>query len=137
MPIYLEHANLTVRDLDEAIRFLTTAIPEFAVRHQGVSHGRAWAHVGNEQFYIALNAATEDNKPRDPENEIGLNHLGFAVDDADAVANALRQAGFREGLKVDPHPYRKRVYFHDADKNEWEFVEYFTEDPAQRNEYSE
>ena len=137
MSVYLEHANMTVSDLDEAIRFLTTAIPEFLVRHRGVSNGREWAHVGSETFYIALNAASEESPGHDAYQELGVNHLGFVVENAEAVATALREAGFREGIQVDPHPYRKRVYFHDADDNEWEFVEYLTDDPAKRNDYAE
>lgn len=137
MTPYLEHANLTVRDVDEAIRFLTTAIPEFSVRHRGVSNGREWAHVGNEQTYIAVTAAPDGARRPEAYEKLGVNHMGFVVEDVDAVASALKQAGFREGMQVDPHPYRKRVYFHDADDNEWEFVEYFTEDPELRNDYSQ
>lgn len=33
------------------------------------------------------------------------------------------------------HPHRKRVYFYDADGNDWEFVQYFTADIAKRNDY--
>ena len=137
MAAYLEHANLTVRSLEEAIRFLTTAIPEYSIRHRGTSNGRAWAHIGDEQTYIAVFELPEHVQPREAYQELGVNHMGFVVDDADAVAQALKQAGYREGIPVDPHPYRKRVYFHDADDNEWEFVEYFTEEPTLRNDYSE
>jgi hypothetical protein len=34
------------------------------------------------------------------------------------------------------HPWRKRMYFIDADGNDWEFVEYLSADPARRNDYS-
>ena len=55
MKIYLEHANITVPDLDEAITFLTTVDPEFKVRHGARSDGKyEWAHVGNDDAYIAL-----------------------------------------------------------------------------------
>lgn len=137
MSVYLEHANMTVRNLDEAIRFLTTAIPAYSVRYRGVSNGREWAHVGDEEFYITFNAEPEESTHENSYEALGVNHLGFAVDDADAVAEALRNAGYREGFQADPHPHRKRIYFHDADDNEWEFVEYFTDDPAKRNDYSE
>ena len=32
-------------------------------------------------------------------------------------------------------PYRKRVYFTDPEGNDWEFVQYSSDDPAERNDY--
>ena len=37
MAVRLEHANLTVRDIEGMIRFLKTAFPEFQVRGEGIS----------------------------------------------------------------------------------------------------
>ena len=42
-------------------------------------------------------------------------------------------AGYREGFVPDPHPCRKRVYF--IDGNEYEFIQYYSEEFAQRNDY--
>ena len=133
---YLEHANLTVGNLEEAVRFITTAVPEFCVRHRGVTDGKEWVHVGSDDTYLAFSQASERQQDVAPYEGIGFNHAGIVVQDADAVAAALREAGYREGLQAEPHPHRKRVYFHDADGNEWEFVEYLTEDAALRNDYS-
>jgi catechol 2,3-dioxygenase-like lactoylglutathione lyase family enzyme len=135
MTPYLEHANMTVRNLDEAIRFLTTAIPEFTVRHRGMADGYEWAHVGTDQTYIAISEDPEAGHTHEAYDELGVNHIGFVVENADLVAKALNQAGFEEGIRVDPHPYRKRIYFYDQDGNEWEFVEYFTDEAALRNQY--
>ena len=33
------------------------------------------------------------------------------------------------------HPQRQRVYFYDSEGNDWEFVEYASDDPAERNDY--
>ena len=91
MAARLDHANLTVRDLGEAVRFLRAAFPDFRVRGGGPDWtGSRWVHVGND------------------------------VDST--VPNA--------------HPHRKRVYFHDAEGNDWEFVEYLSRDPAERNDYA-
>lgn len=35
MQAYVEHANITVADIDQAITFLQTALPDFKIRHQG------------------------------------------------------------------------------------------------------
>ncbi len=45
MAVRLEHANLTVRDIDGMIRFLQTAFPEFRVRGEGKNRdGSRWVH---------------------------------------------------------------------------------------------
>jgi len=77
-----------------------------------------------------LNETPEMGFPAEP-----LNHLGFVVDDADALAARLQAAGFREGFITPAHAHRKRRYFFDADGLEWEFVEYLSDDPAEYNGY--
>lgn len=131
MPTNLEHANLAVSSIEKTIRFLTTAFPEFHVRGQGDVEGQRWVHVGTNDTYLALNEVSRNAELAGP-----LNHLGYVVDDVDAVANRLLAAGYREGFIAPHHPFRKRRYFHDADDLEWEFVEYLTDDPAKRNDYS-
>ena len=138
MTVRLDHANLIARDLDGMIGFLRTAFPEFRVRADGKSSsGARWVHVGTEHAYIALNEAT--HKPAEPwvpyAGKPGLNHLGFEVEDADGVRARLRAAGYQETTVPNSHPYRKRVYFHDAEGNDWEFVEYLSDDPAKRHDY--
>lgn len=128
----LEHANLNVGSIDETVRFLTTAFPEFRVRGEGVTGGRRWAHVGTDETYLALNEVGGA-----PTAGGAFNHLGYVVDDVDAIAARMASAGYREGFVAPPHPHRKRRYFHDADDIEWEFVEYLSDAPALRNDYSE
>jgi len=140
--VTLEHANLSVLDLQGAIDFLTTAFPHFRVRGRGPLADSPWAgewvHLGTDDTYLALQQArpgsTRDDVPYD---DPGINHVGFVVDDVDALRGRLLEAGYREGLVVDPHPHRKRIYFHDPDGTEYEFIEYLSEDPAERNAYPE
>ena len=127
----LEHANLTIPSIDAAVHFLTTAFPEFYIRGDGIANGRRWVHVGTDDTYIAL---TESNESRTAGG--ALNHLGYVVEDLDALADRMMAAGYREGFRAPPHPHRKRRYFHDADDIEWEFVEYLSDDPTLRNDYS-
>jgi catechol 2,3-dioxygenase-like lactoylglutathione lyase family enzyme len=134
---YLEHANIAVRDLDETLAFLQTALPEWKVRGRGTSPHGPWLHLGTEQSYVAIEEACQDLVgPREPYADPGLNHLGFVVADAEAVAERLRRAGYREGFQAESHPHRRRLYFLDRDGNEYEFVEYTSSDPAERNDYS-
>lgn len=142
MQAYVEHANITVRDLDEAVRFLTTAIPHWRVRGRGLSspgpNQRPWLHLGDDNTYIALEQATEpEAEGRRRYRGVGINHIGIVVDDAAAVHQRLQAAGYSEGFQADPHPQRTRLYYTDSDGNEWEFVEYFSDDPSERNDYSQ
>jgi catechol 2,3-dioxygenase-like lactoylglutathione lyase family enzyme len=140
MAVQLEHANIAVNDLDEGIRFFRTAFPEFSVRGRGsTDHGEwqsEWVHIGTDASYICVNADTRAPGDREHGHKgFGVNHLGFVVDDAEAVYQRLSEAGYKEGFQPGDHPHRRRVYFLDADGNEYEFVEYFSDDPAERNSY--
>jgi len=65
MAVRLEHANLSVRDMEATIHFLQTAFPEFRVRGEGMSNdGRRWAHVGTDETYIALSQARAEPEKR-------------------------------------------------------------------------
>ena len=138
MKIRLEHANLLVRDVDGMLRFLQTAFPAFRVRREGKgSLGQRWLHVGTDDTYIALNEATE--APADSWvpycGKPGLNHLGYEVDDVEALRRRLAEAGYRDSTVPNQHPHRRRVYFYDCEGNDWELVEYRSDDPAERNDY--
>ena len=52
-------------------------------------------------------------------------------------ACALRDAGYEDSTVPNAHPSRTRVYFHDAEGNDWEFVQYHTDDPAARHDYED
>ncbi len=137
MIIRMEHANLHVNHFDDAVRFLTTAFPDFKVRNEDVKDGLRGMHIGTEETYIALSETKlerdEGSVPYD--GKPGVNHLGFEVDDVDALHARLTAAGFRDSTYPNSHPHRKRVYFNDADGNDWEFVQYFSDDVALRNDY--
>lgn len=78
----LEHANLSVHDAKAMTRFLQMVSPDFCVRGEGRdAHNRPWRHVGNDDFYVALQTVTEGN--------------------------------------------------------DWEFVEYLSDDPQTRNDYAD
>ncbi len=138
MSIRLEHANLCVRDVDEMARFLSTAFPEFKLRGEGKTVlGSRWVHVGTDQTYIALQEASRE--PAEvwvPYSEKpGTNHLGFEVPNAGALRERMLAEGYQESTVPNRHPHRRRVYFHDREGNDWEFVEYASVDPAERNDY--
>lgn len=78
MAVRLEHANLSVRDIEGIIRFLQTAFPEFRVRGEGTNRdGTRWVHIGTQETYIALSPAkAEPEKQWVPYRGMpGVNHL--------------------------------------------------------------
>lgn len=135
----LEHANIAVRDIDEMVRFLGNAFPDFKLRGSGVGFlaDRRWVHFGNDEFYVALTQVSNEESQHRIQygNTTGLNHLGFEVGDAAAVRSRLLAAGYEESTVPNSHPHRVRVYFHDREGNDWEFVEYRTDEPGLRNDY--
>ena len=134
----LEHANLCVQDIDAIVRFLQTAFPDFRVRRDATElDGSRWVHVGTDETYIALVQAARGEAGRGApyKGRPGLNHLAFEVSDADALRARLRAAGYRDTSVPNANPYRKRVYFVDPQGNDWEFVQYLSDDPKKRNDY--
>lgn len=137
MTLKIEHANVTVRNVDTIAAFLKAAFPEFRVRREGVNGNRRWMHIGTDDTYLALNEASAESAERwvPYSGKPGVNHLGYEVDDADAVRQRLAAAGYKDSTYPNAHPHRKRVYFHDPEGNDWEFVQYLSDDPAERNDY--
>jgi catechol 2,3-dioxygenase-like lactoylglutathione lyase family enzyme len=135
MTVRLEHANLSVDDIDATIRFLRTAFPEFRVRRDSTDpNGSRWVHVGTDETYIALNQMKAQSGTA--RKGAPLNHLAYEVDDVDALRGRLVASGYQENTLVpNAHPYRKRLYFYDPEGNEWEFVQYLSDDSAKRHDY--
>ena len=133
MVVRLEHANICVRDIEEMIGFLQTAFPEFRVRGEGVSNdGTRWVHMGTDETYIALGQSrVEPLKHWKPYQGLpGVNHLAYEVGDVEALRKRMESAGYRNSIPPNAHPYRNRLYFYDPEGNDWEFVQYLSQDPA-------
>lgn len=121
--MYFEHVNLTVEDVDRSVAFYQ-ALFGFRVRWQGeLENGQKRAHVGNDNFYVALFEAERPGKPDGDYGRIGLNHFGFVVDDLDEMKRRLEALGAKPHCEQDYAPGR-RVYFLDPDGIEVELVEY-------------
>lgn len=134
--MYIEHVNITVNDLQESIRFFQTVFPHFKVRGGG-SEFREWVHLGDDNTYIAINKA-QNNTSNVVKNYDGpgINHLGFVVEDVEEIAKKLLDSGYRRSYPKQDEQFRKRDYFADTDGNEFEFVQYLSEKPEEKNSYS-
>lgn len=135
----LEHAKPIVKNIDETILFLRTALPDFVIRNDATNKdGNRWVHIGNSDYYISLNSADikkKENNQMPYSGRIGLNHLGFIVHDVDEVRSRLISAGYIKSTECLETKYRKSIYFYDNENRDWEFVQYFTADREEKNNY--
>jgi catechol 2,3-dioxygenase-like lactoylglutathione lyase family enzyme len=118
--------------------FLQTAFPDFQVLGEGTSQdGSRWLHIGTPETYIALSPTRAEPEKRWMTylGMPGVNHLAYEVDDVEALCQRMKSAGFRESTPPNAHPHRKRRYFYDSQGNDWEFIQYLSKDPAERNDY--
>lgn len=134
--IYLEHVNITVNNLQEAIKFFQTAFPHFKIRGGG-NEMREWIHLGDDDTYIALNQAEKNDLKADKNyDRIGINHIGFVVQDVEGIANNLLSNGYKRDYPKQVEQFRIRDYFADADGNQYEFVQYLSEVVQEKNSYN-
>lgn len=136
---YIEHINMTTESIEQTKEFLLCAFPNWRVRGKGYNdkseNKRHWMHVGDDVWYVALESAN-GQKVRRPYYNPGINHVGFVVNNLKEIAERLLKNGYKEGIKAENHPFRKRMYFYDNVGNEFEFVEYNTMNPRERNDYT-
>ncbi|MFV1984254.1 MAG: VOC family protein [Thiohalomonadales bacterium] len=137
--VRLEHVNLVVKDIDATLNFIQTAFPDWQVRGRGESSWydkkRNWLHVGTDDYYITLNDSAEGENRDLKSHAPGLAHVGFCVDDVDSISDRLQLKGFEIATIGADHPYRKNIYYIDPAGFEFEFIQYLSEKPQERNMY--
>ena len=135
----LEHANLTVKNIDAVVFFITSAMPTWAIRGQGSMDwfGKRirWLHIGTATCYLALQDGGEGDGLKWTEHQVGMKHLGMVVPSVDAVAHRLEVAGYPMNHWGGAHPHRRSAYFSADDHLQFEFIEYLSADDSQRNAY--
>ncbi len=135
--IHLEHVNLVVNNLEKSLAFYQAAFPQWRVRDQGegdwFGKARTWLHFGDDYQYIALSDHGEGENRNLDGHEVGFAHFAFVTTDMDAVIARLAKAGFPIAKGGAEEPFRRNVYFLDADGFEVEFVQYLSDLPEERN----
>jgi len=141
--VRLEHANLVVKDIQPTLEFLLSAFPEWSVRGEGdMTWGRGklltarhWVHVGDDDYYLTLNDGAvgeiRDVKSIQP----GVAHLGFVVDDLNAVIDRLASNNIHVDITGRDHPFRKTVYYNDPAGFQFEFLQYTSDKSDEKNMY--
>ena len=122
--MHLEHVNLTVSDLDRSVAFYCRLLG-ISERWRGTtSDGTHAAHIGDDHSYLALFQSTSEGKAASPDYDgVGLNHVGFVVEDLEAALQILDAEGLAAHAEYDYQPGR-RAYFFDHDQIEVELVTY-------------
>jgi catechol 2,3-dioxygenase-like lactoylglutathione lyase family enzyme len=121
--IRFEHINLSCHDLDRAKQFYQTIFPDWYVRVEGTNNGTRWMHLGNNQFYLAMQANPEQERVHRIYEDIGINHVGWVIDDGEAMKSWLDKNGIEYYTMTSPET-KHRIYVTDPDGNEVELVEY-------------
>eukprot|EP01006_Ploeotia_vitrea_P016222 TRINITY_DN4677_c0_g1_i1.p1 TRINITY_DN4677_c0_g1~~TRINITY_DN4677_c0_g1_i1.p1 ORF type:complete len:176 (-),score=4.42 TRINITY_DN4677_c0_g1_i1:120-590(-) len=139
---YFEHINVTVSNFPDMQKFLTCAFPTWNLRVRGEGEGkdRFWQHFGNDFFYFALeHRKPEDQEqyasnPRKPYHNYGVNHVAIVTqEDLNELTKRMEEAGYKHTIKGEGTECRRREYFLDPTGNEWEIVQYLSDEPAKRN----
>lgn len=133
----IEHVNITVPDINEAIRFLKLVAPDFDVRiDEKPADSYRWVHIGNDQYYFALQEPHLDAEPKrqlGSYKNYGVNHVALVVSNLHEIELKLESAGYKRGIGTPVEKYRKRAYYYDHAGFEWELVEYLSNIPSERN----
>ncbi|CAM2904871.1 VOC family protein [Moritella viscosa] len=132
----IEHLNITVPNIDEAIKFIQIVAPDFKVRKDvKPPSSYRWTHIGNDEYYFALqepHLGSEPDSPRKTYKNYGVNHIAIVVDDLLKVESDLVKHGYKRSIDTPIEKHRKRLYFFDNFGFEWELIEYSTQDPSEK-----
>ncbi len=124
--IRFEHINLSCKNIEASKKFYQTILPDWYVRAEGIFNGDRWMHFGNDQFYLALNNDSEQQRVHQPYENIGINHVGFVIKDGEAMIKLLEAEDIEYYTMTAPET-KYRIYINDPDGNEIELVEYHPE----------
>lgn len=119
----IEHINMTVSDVAASADFYRQVFG-FKTRWEGVTgSGLRAVHMGTDDSYLSLFEAARPGSAPAGYGTVGFNHLGFVVEDLDALRETLAQMDVAVQVPEDYDPGR-RLYFFDPDGMEIELVEY-------------
>ena len=130
----IAHAALTVSDMEASLRFYEEALgfeKAFEIHDDEDKPWIVYVHVGGDNFIELFYASPDMVKTQDG---IGHNHMCFAVDDIQAIADNIVKAGYP--LDVEPKSgkdYNSQCWTHDPDGNRIELMQIAEESPQRRH----
>ena len=135
--IKLEHINLVVKNLEQAVAFYKAAFPHWFTRQTGSSEwngkDRRWLHFGDDYQYLTFNDNGEGDNRNLKGHQVGLAHFAFEILDIASLKRRMEKAGYEITNPGAGNAYRDNVYYIDPDGFEVEFVEYKSDMPDLRN----
>ena len=135
--MHLEHLNLVVKDIAEALTFYKAAFPHWHIRSRGQAEWygveRKWVHFGDDYQYLTFNDDGSGENRDLSGHQTGLAHFAYVTENLQAVIDRLQAAGFTVAKTGADNRFRRNVYFVDPNGFEVEFVEYLSDLPNQRN----
>ncbi len=114
-PSRLGHVHLKVRDLERAVAFYRDVLGLEVTERFG---SFVFLSLGEAHHDLALQSIGGEDSAGTGEQEPGLYHAAWEVDDADALRRASERLSER-GVDVSPvdHGISKALYFDDPDGN--------------------
>ena len=133
----LEHLNLVVNDIDAQLAFYSAAFPHWRIRaennDQWYGKPRRWLHFGDDYQYLTFNDNGVGENRDLAGHQVGLAHFAFVTSNLAALIDRMKNAGFPPAKDGADEPHRSNVYYVDPAGFEVEFVEYLSDNPAERN----
>lgn len=117
----LHHVSVVVSDTARSLAFYRDLLGMTQTERPDLGFPGAWLQIGAQQLHLMQVASPGASSPADESKAIGRDrHVAFHVDDVDAFADRLRNAG----VPFNPSRSSRRVIFcRDPDGNGIELAE--------------
>lgn len=114
-----EHVSITVTDLEKSIKFYTTVFGFSVLRRTPTTAIPSYAYLflGNDLLeLVQSDDPTKVDRPQTPDDwvksmsgPVGLNHIGFRVDDMDEAVERIQKLGGE--IVVPPKKFKPKIAY--------------------------
>lgn len=114
---YVDHVAITVKDLDRSVEFYTKKLG-FSVVRKDETPSLNIVFVGNglaQLELFELKKGTAKEVPALKENEIGIKHIAFHVDDIEGVVEEMKKRGVEFTTEIRKSGKRAYIFFKNPD----------------------
>ncbi len=122
--IYLGHVAITVKDMDRAIDFYTKL--GFSVIRKSNNPTTNVVFVGNGLTQLELWALKKENAKEVPplkEDEIGIKHIAFQVDDLEGAIEGFKKKGVEFTSEIETRGKVSFIFFRDPDGTQLQLIQ--------------
>jgi uncharacterized membrane protein (UPF0127 family)/catechol 2,3-dioxygenase-like lactoylglutathione lyase family enzyme len=116
----IDHVNRYVTDVDGQIAFCTEALGYKVIGRGIKGDGSAYAILKGHEHELFIS-----ERPQGEAVDKTVRHIGYAVADADALLQRLKETGVAgEETKIIVKEFSRQFYLNDPDGNEVDFIEW-------------